>query len=242
MAIPSPDVLAIASLLKRERFYRDTAQWDPCRATFHPDAAATYINVAWLVSFLYPVSSLPLTPKLIATRIPRFRYEGDAEDFLRQSAQMHKGQVNIIHSSFDPVDIHVRGDRAISEAFCLVTSAITLGGTDYELASHMRLFTRLEKPSAPPSEWRLLSLESSYVRDRLVPAFPSADASVPPVVTREAQAYPKCYRNLALVMLSRGLKPRPHLAHEDSPESLRRISDRNRAFLDGDKAGWNVSN
>ena len=164
-----------------------------------------------------------------------FRYEGDVEEFLRQSAQIHKGKVNIIHSSFDPVDIHVRENRAISEAFCLVTSSVTLSGTDYELASHMRLFTRLEKLSEP-SEWRLLSLESSYVRDRLVTAYPSADASLPPIMTREAQAYPKCYRNLALVMLSRGLEPRPNLPHEDSPDSVWQISDRNRAFLDSAKA------
>ena len=52
MANLNTDVMTIASLLKRERFYRDTAQWDLCRATYHPDAAATYINVAWLVSFL----------------------------------------------------------------------------------------------------------------------------------------------------------------------------------------------
>lgn len=52
MAIPTADVMAIASLLKLERFYRDTAQWDQCRATFHPDATATYINVAWFVSLL----------------------------------------------------------------------------------------------------------------------------------------------------------------------------------------------
>ena len=156
------------------------------------------------------------------------------EDFLRQSAQMHKGKVNIIHSSFDPVDIHVRDNRAISEAFCLVTSSITLGGIDYELASHMRLFTRLQKLQSEPSgEWRLLSLESSYVRDRLVTAFPSPDhASAPLGMTNEAQAYPKGYRHLALVMLNRGLRPRPDLPHEDSPESVRRISDRNRAWLD----------
>ena len=52
MAAPTPNVLAIASLLKRERFYRDTAQWDLCRASFHPDAAETHINVAWLVPLL----------------------------------------------------------------------------------------------------------------------------------------------------------------------------------------------
>ena len=159
------------------------------------------------------------------------------EDFLRQSAQMHKGKINIIHSSFDPVDIHVRGNRAISEAFCLVTSSLTLNAIDYELASHMRLFTRLQKLS-DPSEWRLLSLESSYVRDRLVTAFPSSDASLPLVMTDEAQAYPKSYRHLALVMLTRGLKPRPNLPHEDSPESVRRISDQNRAFLDSAETGF----
>lgn len=93
--------------------------------------------------------------------------EGNVEDFLRQSAQMHKGKINIIHSSFDPVDIRVHGNHAMSEAFCLVTSSLTLDAIDYELASHMRLFTRLQKLS-DPSEWRLLSLESSYVRDRLV--------------------------------------------------------------------------
>ena len=156
---------------------------------------------------------------------------------------MHKGKVNIIHSSFDPVDIRVCGDRAISEAFCLVTSSLTLGTIDYELASHMRLFTRLQKVSGL-SEWRLLSLESSYVRDRLVTAFPafpgtgSSPESSPLVITNEVLAYPKSYRYLALVMLKRGLKPRPNLPHEDSPESVRGISDRNRAFLDNADAGF----
>ena len=152
------------------------------------------------------------------------------EDFLRQSAQMHKGKVNIIHSSFDPVDIHVRGNRGISEAFCLVTSSITIDGVDYELASHMRLFTRLQKLS-DSNEWRLVSLESSYVRDRLVTAFPGSDASVQLVMTGKAQAYPKSYRHLALVMLKRGLKPRTDLPHEDYPESISRILTQNRAFL-----------
>ena len=143
---------------------------------------------------------------------------------------MHKGKVNVIHSCFDPVDISVRGDRGISEAFCLVTSSVTLDSVDYKLASHMRLFTRLQKlPEF--NEWRLLSLESSYVRDRLVTTFPSAGAGVPLSISDEVRAYPKGYRNLALVMLSRGLKVRADLPHEDCPESVRGISDRNHAFL-----------
>ena len=150
---------------------------------------------------------------------------------------MHSGKINIIHSSFDPVSIHVSGNRATSEAFCLVTSSITLGTTDYEMASHMRLFTRLQKlPEL--GEWRLLSVESSYVRDRLVTAFPCSGTSSPLVMTDEVLAYPKCYRNLAFVMLHRGLKPRPDLPNEDDPESVRRIQDRNRAFLDNEEVGF----
>ena len=152
------------------------------------------------------------------------------EDFLRQSAQMHKGKVNIIHSSFDPVDIHVRGDRGVSKAFCVVTSSITLDGVDYEVASHMCLFIRLQKLS-DSNEWRLLSLESSYVRDRLLTAFPTVHADVQLAKTHEAQAYPKSYRCLALVMLNRGLKSRPDLPHEDDPESVSRILDHNCALL-----------
>lgn len=158
------------------------------------------------------------------------------EDFLHQSAHMHQGKVNIIHSSFDPVDIRVRDNRAISEAFCLVTSSLTVNGIDYELASYMRLFTRLQKLS-DSAEWRLLSLESSYVRDRLVPTFPTFDANLLLPITDDIRAYPKSYRHLALVMSIRGLKPRPNLPHEDAPESVRRLLDQNRAFLDGAGGG-----
>lgn len=234
MATPTADVMAIASLLKRERFYRDTAQWDLCRATFHPNASATYINVAWLVvsRIRWRIFFLKANGRSESS----FRYEGNVEDFLRQSARMHKGKVNIVHSSFDPVDIHVEGDRAVSEAFCLVTSALTLGSADYELASHMRLFSRLHKLS-DTSEWRILTIEASYVRDRIVAAFPGSAVNEELVMTKEVLGYPKSYRHLAMVMLHRGLTPRPNLPHEDFPESVNRITDRNRAFLRDAESG-----
>ncbi|ORY16144.1 hypothetical protein BCR34DRAFT_557793 [Clohesyomyces aquaticus] len=211
MSVERMEISEIADLLKRERYYRDTAQWDLCRGTFHPDESKTYINVAW--------------------------YEGDVEEFLRKSSMMHKGKVNIIHSSFDPVDIRVSGDRAISEAFCLVTSSVTIGGVDYELASHMRLASRLEK-IADDGPWRILSIESTYVRDRIVSVFPRSTSTSPLVMSSEMLEYPKAYRHLALVMLSRGLRPRTDLPHEDDQEGIRRIFDSNRAFLEenGDRA------
>jgi hypothetical protein len=68
MANLTPDITAISNLLKRERYYRDTAQWDLCRATFHPNAAATYVNVAWLVALLLCVR-ICLGPQADRTRI-----------------------------------------------------------------------------------------------------------------------------------------------------------------------------
>lgn len=52
------DIARIAHLLKSERFYRDTAQWQLCRLCFHPDASKTYINVSWLVDSSFIVSAV----------------------------------------------------------------------------------------------------------------------------------------------------------------------------------------
>lgn len=49
MATLTADMAEIAHILKLERYHRDTAQWDLCRAAFHPDASKTYVNVAWFV-------------------------------------------------------------------------------------------------------------------------------------------------------------------------------------------------
>jgi hypothetical protein len=152
------------------------------------------------------------------------------ENFLQQSAKIHQGKVNIIHSSFDPVEIYVLGQRATSEAFCLITSSLTLDGVDYVLSSYMRLLTRLEK-LFELGQWRMLSLESIYVRDHLVTAFPGSGPGVL-TMSEEVQAYPKGYRHLALVMRYRGLKPQPNLPHEDDQQGVRQLLDRNREFLE----------
>jgi hypothetical protein len=157
-----------------------------------------------------------------------FRFEGDVDEFLRQSAELHQGKVNIIHSPFDPVDIKVRGRRATSEALCLVSSSLTHDGVDYELTSHLRLTSRLEN-SPDTGKWYILSLEAVYVRDRLDTASPGSASSLS--LTAEAQEYPRSYRNLAMGMLLRRLSPRPGLPNEDDQGSVRQVLDRNRAFL-----------
>ncbi|KAL4778213.1 hypothetical protein BJX76DRAFT_366569 [Aspergillus varians] len=198
------DISQIITLLKRERYHRDTAQWDQCRAAFHPDAQKTYIDVSW--------------------------FQGNIDTFLARSSAVSQGKVNVIHSSFDPVDIKLRGLRATSEAFCVITSTISLNGVEYELASYMRLLHRLQKDAGA---WRIVRLEAIYVRDRLVCAFPGLDAASALVMPDEVRAYPRPYRCMAFVMLNRGLQPRVDLPNEEDQESVRRVLDGNVAFLDG---------
>lgn len=227
MARLTQDVAEIAHLLKLERFHRDTGQWEQCRAAFHPDNSKTHVDVAWSV-FGLDCSRLQSANRVI-------RYLGGVDDFLARSAKTWQGKVNILHSSFDPVNIQVSGNRATSEAFCVITSSLTFEGVDYELASYMRLCSRLEKVAGDghfPDRWCLLSLESVYVRDRLVTASPGLTGSL--VMTDEIRdSYPKGYRHLALVMKQRGLKPRLNLPHEDDQEGVRELLQRNETFLHG---------
>lgn len=39
----------IKSLLVRERYYRDTAQWENLRNSYHPDVSKTAIKITWYV-------------------------------------------------------------------------------------------------------------------------------------------------------------------------------------------------
>ena len=41
------DEARIRSLLIRERYYRDTAQWERMRNSYHPDNSKTWINITW---------------------------------------------------------------------------------------------------------------------------------------------------------------------------------------------------
>ena len=46
------DEIEIKSLLVRERYYRDTCQWQKLRESYHPDASKTSIDISWYVQTL----------------------------------------------------------------------------------------------------------------------------------------------------------------------------------------------
>lgn len=222
-------IAEIARVLKLERYYRDTAQWEACRSTFHPDSKATYINVAWYVKKIPPPP-----PPLFFLIHPR--YEGPIDPFLTHSSNAFPGYINILHSSFDPVHIQVNSseDRATSDAFCIITSFITIDGIEYELASYVRLASRLMR-EVESGDWKILSLEAIYVRDRIVETWPGGLRKEGKgglvVAEEEFNKFPKSYRCLAFVMAQRGLSPRMGLPNEGDRGSVEGVLGRNREWL-----------
>ena len=56
-AVPTNTVLAeseIRSLLYRERYYKDSCQWDKLRSCYHPDPSKTLIDISWSDSLVPP--------------------------------------------------------------------------------------------------------------------------------------------------------------------------------------------
>jgi hypothetical protein len=41
------DEVAIKALVTKERYYRDSAQFDALRDCYHPDASHTFIDITW---------------------------------------------------------------------------------------------------------------------------------------------------------------------------------------------------
>ncbi|KAK4500578.1 hypothetical protein PRZ48_008767 [Zasmidium cellare] len=200
----NPDEAAIVSLLKRERFFRDTSQWDKCRDEFHPDARKTFINVSW--------------------------FQGDADDFMKQSQRRPTVEQAIdIDHFIDPVLIQVNGNRAISDSAIFITRAFDYSGHEYELGSRLRALSRFVKVDG---EWKMLSLEAIYIRDRLISTSPIAPKENI-VLDEEKMAFPKEYRWTAWLMSIGGkVTPRNDLPRNGKIEEVRMMVERNERFLE----------
>ncbi|KAI3331780.1 hypothetical protein HD806DRAFT_169385 [Xylariaceae sp. AK1471] len=142
--------LEIKSLLVRERYYRDTAQWQKLRESYHPEASKTHINISWC--------------------------EGDIDAFVSGSEKMAtSGGAHTTHT-ISPAVIHYSTSpnippRAVSESPCSILIRFTYADVSYDLTSYARLISRLELASGV---WKLLTLEAIYEKDTIVPSFPSS--------------------------------------------------------------------
>ncbi|VUC24153.1 unnamed protein product [Clonostachys rosea] len=132
----------IKSLLVRERYYRDTAQWQKLRESYHPDASKTSINITW--------------------------FKGGIDGFVSGSKQMTTGGTPSTHNIL-PVEIHRQGDKAVSESTGSIMARVKYNNVDYDLISYAKFISRLERVDGV---WKMLSLEAIYERDTLQPVYP----------------------------------------------------------------------
>ncbi|KAK5046467.1 hypothetical protein LTR84_008270 [Exophiala bonariae] len=137
------DDLEIKSLLIRERYYRDTCQWDKLRSCYHPDASKTFIDISW--------------------------FTGDIDGFVTGSRAMSQGGVGAIHT-INPVEVTIHGNKALSESTGNIQIRTQHEGQEYDLVSWTRFISRLART---PHGWKLLTLDVIYDRDTLTSVVPT---------------------------------------------------------------------
>lgn len=108
-----------------------------------------------------------------------------------------------------------------------MTSRFEYEGHEFDKVSDIRLISQLEKVQ---DEWKILSLEAIYIRDRLVPTAPLPPDAVPSF--EGVDKFRKSYRyGTWLLTTTVGLTVSDSLPGEDDPESVTKVLDKNRAWI-----------
>ena len=184
--------LEIESLLKRERYYRDTWQWEKMRDVWHPDTELTLVKLSW--------------------------YEGGINGFIDGSRKMAEGGTISSHG-ICPVDIHFSPSmsKAVSESTGTVT--IRFEGRDgnlYENVSWVRFISKLEKAG---EDWKISSLEPVYERDAIIPVVPVIQ-QVDGQMLSFRKGERSSYASMVWLLGERGFTVAEDLAGSDRPETI----------------------
>ncbi|OAL21390.1 hypothetical protein AYO22_08113 [Fonsecaea multimorphosa] len=156
-----------------------------------------------------------------------FRFSGDIDGFVKGSESMYAAGVSALHT-ISPVEILVNasGDRAISESTGSITIRFTEEGTEYDLTSISRFLSRLVKVD---DAWKMLSLECIYVREAVVPAYPTAVTRALDLESKGPER--KSYRYLGALLATLGYAIPADLPGMDDSESIQRITGANAAWI-----------
>ncbi|KAL3442488.1 hypothetical protein BJX65DRAFT_299000 [Aspergillus insuetus] len=203
---PLLDEVAIKALVTKERYYRDSAQFDALRECYHPDASQTCIDITW--------------------------YQGDVDGFVAGSREMAaRGGGSTIHT-ITPVDVRINGGKAFCVSVGSIISRFSSGGVDYDLVSHCRFLSRLQKEGDSGNRgWMMLSMEVIYIHDGIIPAIP-ADIDVQFQAAVDAGTTTReSYKYLALVLLQRGYRVKDSLPGVDDPQRLEAVMQKNLSWL-----------
>ncbi|KAK4501919.1 hypothetical protein PRZ48_007729 [Zasmidium cellare] len=177
----------IRSLIIKERYYRDSNQWQKLRGCYHPDASRTWLNISW--------------------------FTGDIDAFVKGSIDMADGGTTSSHN-IQPAEVQISNDKAFVVSTGNINIRVDFDGIEYELISAMRLLSRLERTTTPDGsrEWFIVRVEIIYDRDYIIPTSPMSGQQ--PTIQLPEGARPS-YKFLDYVLSRQGFSINKSLAGTD---------------------------
>ena len=219
--------LEIKSLLVRERYYRDSAQWKKLRQSYHPDADKTSLNISWYANLA--ISRVSQTRYPSANDIATHRFSGTINGFVAGSQRMVASGTISSHT-IQPAEIEINGDKALAASTGSVAVRAVVDGVEYEMVSLVRFYSRLSFcKTDSESAWKLLTLEAVYDRDYVIPLDVSAKHSTPAIEVPPGAR--ESYKYLDWMLSKRGFAIARDLPGLDDMESVQKVMDEAQVWL-----------
>ena len=142
-------------------------------------------------------------------------FRGSAADFIKGSTDMAGRMVN--RHRLSPIHVTLSDLRAVATLSAIVEIPTRLQEIEMMLLIYGRFVYRAEQRQ---DLWRILSFDSIYLRDELLPAIPGHSISIDPI---ELRGFRSSYRLLTYVLKRYGYTIGPDLPGEDRPETVRSL-------------------
>ena len=137
--------------------------------------------------------------------------------------------LKIIHPT-DPVDIEIKGSKALAWSLDRTIARFDYKGNDFELKTWCRTMSRLA--NVGDAGWKICSWETGYNRDQIAPVDPRV--AVPELEGLEK--FRKSYRHFAWFISLRGVKMPENLPGDDEPKGVDQVVKRGLKWLDSDES------
>lgn len=139
-------------------------------------------------------------------------FEGSPAGFVEASKRTYRPSERAGTHTISPARSIVDGDRALVESTGQILLRPTVDGVDCDLTATTRFFSRFERRSG---EWRMLTFDAIYLKDRIDPLEPGATVPVDEALVATGRA---SYRWLTYTNVRRGMTVPDDLPGGDRPD------------------------
>ncbi len=140
-------------------------------------------------------------------------FQGSGEGFVDASSQMKGYAPHKIYNT----EIWLNGDKAVAIMMANIQMRIEMDGVPIELQTDAKLLFCTQKINGL---WCIISFDSIYEKDALVPVYPSGQISVP---IEELSTYRQSYACMIYNMKRTGMVPNMDLPGIDRPDLVEKL-------------------